>query len=273
MKLKFHQIVDPKGNTNKFCGASAISAVTGMASGSASKLIRQVGGRKTIKGAYTSEIVDSLYKCNINAVTQDPRVLGVKMPDGSDRRAWTQKPRVSLAKWLKHSKTIRTSGRIYLIVAGNHFQLVSGRKYTCGKVRDIVSIKSKSVSRRAQVERVYELVAKEGGVRIPEWLTEKKKLSSQQQLNNKHRYQAKKLMKEFGIEAEVEYRCSETKEYQYFVKMPDEYEELAHHLQDDLHHYHLAWGWYEIYGIVERQVEFIKENKDHSWLKEYRQRK
>ena len=273
MKLKFHQIVDPKGNTNKFCGASAISAVTGMASGSASKLIREVGGRKTIKGAYTREIVDSLYKCNINAVTQDPRVLGVKMPDGSDRRAWSQRPRVSLAKWLQHSKTIRTSGRIYLIVAGNHFQLVSGRKYTCGRIRDIVSIKSSRVKRRAQVEQVYELVAKEGGVKIPEWLTEKKKLTSDQKLNNRSRYQAKKLMKEHGIVAEVEYRCSETKQYQYFVRMPDEYEELAFHLQDGLSQYHCAWGWYEVHDIVEQQVAFMKANKDHSWLKEYRQRK
>jgi hypothetical protein len=240
MKLKLNQIVDEKGNTNRYCGPSAISAVTGMPTGSAAKLLRIVGGRKAIKGAYVGEVKSALYKCNIIAEPSKPTTLGVKMPDGTDRRTWSQEPRVTLAQWLKHSKTIRTSGRIFLIVAGNHYQLVSGRKFTCGRVRDIISIRAKGVKRRSRVERVFELTAREGGVKIPDILFQKKQLTEEQKQNAKWRYQAQKL---------------------------------AHHLDDGLYCDHLCWGFMEVHSKVEEQIAFMTENKEHPWLKKYRQNK
>lgn len=273
MKLKLNQIVDEKNNTNRYCGPSAISAVTGMATGSASKLLRIVGGRKAIKGAYVGEVKSALYKCNILAEPSYPTALGVKMPDGSDRRTWSQEPRVTLAKWLKHSKTIRTSGRIFLIVAGNHYQLVSGRKFTCGRVRDIISIRAKGVKRRSRVERVFELTAREGGVKIPEELFQKKQLTTEQKQYAKWRYEAKKLAKEHNIGIELERIDSYDNMRQYYVSMPDEYEELAHHLDDGLYCDHLCWGFMEVHSKVEEQIAFMTENKEHPWLKEYRQRK
>ena len=273
MKLKLNQIVDEKGNTNRYCGPSAISAVTGMPTGSAAKLLRIVGGRKAIKGAYVGEVKSALYKCNILAEPSKPTTLGVKMPDGTDRKTWSQEPRVTLAQWLKHSKTIRTSGRIFLIVAGNHYQLVSGRKFTCGRVRDIISIRGKGVKRRSRVERVFELVAREGGVKIPEELFQKKQLTEDQKRNAKWRYQARKLAKEHGITIELEQIDSYDNMRQYYVSMPDEYEELARHLDNGLYCDHLCWGFSEVLGQVKTQIEFMTENKEHPWLKNYRQNK
>ena len=48
--------------------------------------------------------------------------------------------KITLARWLKLNIKERTPGRIFLISAGYHWQLVSGRKYVCGILKEIVSI-------------------------------------------------------------------------------------------------------------------------------------
>ena len=64
---------------------------------------------------------------------------------------------VTLAGWLKHTVKDRDANRVFLIVAGWHWQLVQGRRYVCGLTGDIVSIRDKRVKRRARVAEVYEL--------------------------------------------------------------------------------------------------------------------
>ncbi|MDP7346095.1 MAG: hypothetical protein QGG60_09135 [Anaerolineales bacterium] len=146
-KLKLTAITD--GNdSNRYCGPSAISALTNLTTGEAARLIRKQNGRKTIKGAHTYEVLDALQACNITATRwQEPGV----------RLSRTTGP--TLAGWLKMSKADRTPGRIFLIVAGWHWQLVSGRRYTCGRIREIVSIRDKRVKRRARVAEVWELTS------------------------------------------------------------------------------------------------------------------
>ena len=146
-KLKLTAISD--GNdSNRYCGPSVISALTDLTTGEAARLIRKQHGRKTIKGAHTYEVLDALLACNITATRwQEPGV----------RLSRTTGP--TLAGWLKMSKADRTPGRVFLIAAGWHWQLVSGRRYTCGRIREIVSIKDKRVKRRARVAEVYELTS------------------------------------------------------------------------------------------------------------------
>ena len=139
MKLKLRAITD--GNDkNRFCGPSAISAVTNLKTGEAARLIRKQTGRSNVMGTHTSEMRQALAAC------------GIEM---RFYRFNSRNP--TLAKWLRESKADRTPGRVFLIVAGHHWQLVSGRRYTCGRIRDIVSIKDKRVKRRARVAEVYEL--------------------------------------------------------------------------------------------------------------------
>ena len=139
MKLKLRAITD--GNDkNRFCGPSVISAVTNLTTGEAARLIRKQTGRSNVMGTHTSEIRQALAACGI-----ETRFY----------RFNSRNP--TLAKWLRESKEDRTPGRLFLISAGHHWQLVSGRRYTCGRIRDIVSIKDKRVKRRARVREVYEL--------------------------------------------------------------------------------------------------------------------
>ena len=144
-KLKLGEVKDGK-DKNRYCGPSVISAVTNLTTGEAARLIRMQTGAKKITGTHRSEVHGALRACNISV---KPRHYpGLNRTIGP-----------TLAGWLKMSKADRTSGRVFLIVAGWHWQLVSGRKYTCGRIREIVSIKDKRVKRRARVAEVYELTS------------------------------------------------------------------------------------------------------------------
>jgi hypothetical protein len=146
-KLKLRAIIDGK-DSNQYCGPSVISALTDLTTGEAARLIRMQNGRRTIRGSYTHEVLDALRACNIKATRWQK--LGVRLNR-------TTGP--TLAGWLKMSKADRTPGRVFLLVAGWHWQLVSGRRYTCGRIREIVSIKDKRVKRRARVYEVHELTS------------------------------------------------------------------------------------------------------------------
>ena len=146
-KIKLKAITDGK-DKNRYCGPSVISALTDLTTGEAARLIRKQSGRPKITGTSTSQVLDGLRACNIKACRWEKP--GVRL---------NRKTGPTLAGWLKMSQEDRTPGRVFLIVAGWHWQLVSGRRYTCGRIREIVSIKDKRVKRRGRVAEVYELTS------------------------------------------------------------------------------------------------------------------
>ena len=238
-KLKLGTITDGK-DKNRYCGPSVISALTDLTTGEAARLIRKQSGRKTIKGTYTREVRDALRACNIVS-------FGVKV----------EHPKPTLARWLKLSKADRTPERVFLISAGHHWQLVSGRRYTCGRIRDIVSIRDKRVKRRARVRQVWEL--KSNNVTKPDIDVSKPKSKS-----NPAYYQIKKLVKqypEFGLTYEIEDRSyGLVGSTYYWAEMSSELENLAfekgHWLQDE----HGCSGLDEVLDRMKEMVEFGKEH-------------
>ena len=155
-KLKMGAIKDGT-DRNQYCGPSVISAVTALTTGEAARLIRKQSGRKMVKGTYSSEVKKALEACNVKMLPLNHSFNYTRMLQQKSRLNRTNGP--TLAAWLKMSKEYRTAGRIFLIVAGHHWQLVSGRRYTCGRVREIISIRDKRVKRRARVSAVYELTS------------------------------------------------------------------------------------------------------------------
>jgi len=132
---------------NRYCGPSVISAITGMTTGEAAAQLRAVSGKRAIKGTYTSWIRAVLRKNNIEMLScRDVWNIKLNRTDG-----------ITLAGWLKHTVKDRDANRVFLLVAGWHWQLVQGRRYVCGQTRQIVSIRDKRVKRRARVAEVYEL--------------------------------------------------------------------------------------------------------------------
>jgi len=228
-KLKLRAITD--GNDmNSYCGPSVISALTDLTTGEAARLIRKQRGRVAIKGTSRYEVFDALYACNI--IPSQWKSDGVRL-------GRTNGP--TLAKWLKLSKEDRTPGRVFLIVAGWHWQLVCGRKYTCGRIREIVSIRDNRVKRRARVAEVYELQS--DNVIKPDIDVSKPK--------GKYataRAKAKRIAKKIGVEIEVSRRGPDI---DYAVYPPEG-------IEDPYEGDHMAWDWDEVLEMVEEYEKIIK---------------
>jgi len=184
--VKIKPVNNTTSDTNRYCGPAVISAVTGMTTGEAARLIRHVSGQRKVTGSHTFHVLRAMSLCNIQNV----------------KTTVTTKP--TLAQWLKGSKDIRTSGRVFLIVAGNHFQLVEGRRYVCGRTRDIVSVRSKYVKRRCRVETVHELI-NEGKIQIPNAARKPKTVDHAASNRAKAQRFAKKLDVKINIERYYDY--------------------------------------------------------------------
>jgi hypothetical protein len=181
MPIKIKSVTHKRGDRNRYCGPSAISAITGMNTGEAARLLRHVSGKTSIKGCYTHHMLLGLRMCGVSTKYR------------------TVKNRPTLAAWLRDSKDMRTSGRVFLVVAGNHFQIISGRRYVCGITEEIVSIKDPKVKRRARVTEVIELFA-EGRITVPDVARKPAKDRTRSALRRKCR----KLAAEHGFTIDVE---------------------------------------------------------------------
>lgn len=183
-----------KADVNRYCGAAVVSAITGMTTGEAARLVRHLSGVRSVKGTSTRQIRDAFNACGIQFKS---RSYGMRLNRTNG---------VTLAGWLKGSVKHRNAERVFLIVAGHHWQLVQGRRYVCGITKDIVSIKDKKVKRRARVSEVYELqlMTASGKIKIPE-ISKKPKNPNSGATASK----ARRLAKELGIEIEIEHYHSE----------------------------------------------------------------
>lgn len=143
VKLKLHAVNHGTKATdkNRYCGPSAISAVTGLTTGESARLIRSVTGKASVKGTHASELIGAFAKCNIE-------VSSVRCVSGES----------TLGQWLKDSRQLRGDD-VFLVGAGHHWQLVQGRRYVCGLTTEVVSQRDRRVKRRAKVKSVYRLTA------------------------------------------------------------------------------------------------------------------
>ena len=187
LKIKAVNHGKTKADQNRYCGPSAISAITGMTTGEAARLIRLESGQTAVRGTHTSHLLYALSKCNVR---HERRSFGLKL----HRRTGP-----TLAGWLKATVKERTANRVFLIVAGWHWQLIQGRRYVCGIVKEPVSIKSKRIKRRARVAEVYELWCDQKVV-IPSQARKPKSLD----YNAKWRRLSKKLAEKLNVRLDVE---------------------------------------------------------------------
>jgi hypothetical protein len=146
-----------KADVNRYCGAAVVSAITGMTTGEAARLVRHLSGVRSVKGTSTRQIRDAFNACGIQFKS---RSYGMRLNRTNG---------VTLAGWLKGSVKYRNAERVFLIVAGHHWQLVQGRRYVCGITKDIVSIKDKKVKRRARVSEL-QLMTASGKIKILKYL-------------------------------------------------------------------------------------------------------
>ena len=139
--MKLHPVTDGP-NKNRYCGPSALSAITGLLTDDTARHLRRVTGKRAIRGTHNWAMLRVLRQlgyraCLVCAPTRDERP--------------------TLTSWLRESKGMRTGGRVFLVVAGHHYQVISGRRFVDSKTRQIVGIKHEKVKRRARVARVWEI--------------------------------------------------------------------------------------------------------------------
>lgn len=134
---KLGPVVRKTKASNRFCGPAIISALTGADTAEIAKVMRHVTGRKMITGSHTNEV---------NRVLQ---LYGLELVNGQTACKTETGQLPTLTRWLKD--TPRPAGTVYLVSAGNHWQLVSGRRYVCGISKEVVSIRDKVVKRRSRV--------------------------------------------------------------------------------------------------------------------------
>jgi len=163
MKLKLKAVNHGK-DKNRFCGPSVISAVTDLTTGKAARLIRMKTGKRMVTGTHASEVESVLNDCGIQMTTLPP-------PEGCK---FGRSKGITLAHWLRLTHGQRKD-RIFLVVAGWHWQLISGNRYVCGRISSegIVSIKHPKVKRRARIAEVFELTS--DNVKMPDTDVSKQK--------------------------------------------------------------------------------------------------
>lgn len=131
---------------NRYCGPAVISAIAGIPTSEAARMIREARNKRMVKGTHIGDLIPVFNKLGFIVTRLD-------VPT---------KPYITMARWFRLNKTIRTAGRVFLISAGHHWQLTSGRKFVCGQTMEIVSVRDKRVHRRARVKSVWEISKSQG---------------------------------------------------------------------------------------------------------------
>ena len=126
-----------KGN-NTYCGPAVVSSLTGLNTDQAAQLIREYGGRRSVKGCYTHEVRGALAEIGLSTH---------RIPaEGLTLNQWHR----------KHIYKAHNFNDVFLVVAGDHFQLIKGYRFICGQTLVPVPFKTdRRVHRRARVKDAY----------------------------------------------------------------------------------------------------------------------
>jgi len=235
---------------NRYCGPAVVSFLTGKNTSDIARWMRKTTAshRSSIRGTHTRDVDEAL------------KAHGLRL----SRIQSGNKP--TLAGWLKANRDKRTPGRVFLLAAGHHWQLIAGRRYACGAIGGIVSVRDSRIKRRARVTEAYEVLPFDGTTHYHDWeaLIEQPKAAgrSERNLNAKCRRAAQKLIKEhpeFELRIERDYPDG-IHSMTYWVYGSDEMERLATELDHELGDCHYCDDWNEVHDRLERMVEFYKEH-------------
>ena len=220
-----------KADVNRYCGAAVVSAITGMTTGEAARLVRHLSGVRSVKGTTIRQIRDAVNACGVQFNRFEPVKFGMR---------FNRTNGVTLTGWLRGTVKYRNAERVFLVVAGQHWQLVQGRRYVCGLTNEIVSIKDKKVKRRARVSYVYELTAPDG-ITIPHVAKKPKNPNSGATASK-----ARRLAKELGVEIEID--CNHDNERSYWL---GGYKDAVDYAEIGVIEQHTAYSWSEVVDTLQ----------------------
>ena len=177
-KLKIRDVVR-KENSNKYCGASALSVITGLDSSICARILADFDEEVMIKGCTYKTMIRGIlnYGLKVQRVYDLPKRLGgfIKQRKVGDKN-------------------------FYLIVARNHYQIIQGNRYVCGQAGKVASIyRNKYCEWGADLEKVWII---SGDVKMPKHI--KDKINKWQNRNNndfiKDERKVKRLLKDYYVD-------------------------------------------------------------------------
>lgn len=240
MPVKLHPI-NRGPRDNRYCGPAVVSFITGKNTSEVATFIRnRYRNGKAIRGTYDYEIDGAL------------SALGYHLK-------WVNISgfQPTLAGWLKADKHLRSTGRVFLVNAGKHWQLISGRKYACGRIGEIVSIRDSRVKRRCRVKDVWE-VSRMPEAAKDEW---QKYVTDRKPRYTGYSYRVRKILRDnpqYGFSYEVEWRVDNTNVY--YVSMSKELEDKAFEMQHHLCDEHYCYGLEEVLTRLTDMLEFAEQH-------------
>jgi len=242
--MKLFSLNSP-ARSNRYCGPAILSFLTGQDTSECASWFRRYSNhRGSVRGSSWRNMLKVLAHLNFDFV---PLYIA---------------ERPTLARWLRENKEGRTPGRVYLVCAGNHWQLITGRRYACGRIGELVSIKDKRVKRRARVERVWELKLK-GKLKIP---PERDGAKDQ---NSKPRAKAKRLEAKYMDSDDIGFENQSG--WEGYGSYPDRYYRLDFFVsrpewldesEDPYDGAHYCYNWEEVVDIMEAYVALIGTDED-----------
>lgn len=180
--------INRKKSGNRYCGPAAISAITGCTTDDAALVLRHVTSRRAIKGTTSSDLIIAL------------RAFGLDM---YLRHEYRGKARPTFARWIEESRSMRSAGRVLIVNAGWHWQVISGRRTVCSITQEVVGFDHPKVRRRARVAAVYEVLLPRGATSIkrPTSILETTKARSSADATGRRKLRA--LAAKHGIELDT----------------------------------------------------------------------
>lgn len=214
---------------NRYCGPAVIALLTGMTTDDASRLIRTISRKPMVTGTSTKEMLVALDYSDV----LHKQVLGHIPRD--------MKSRPTIAAWLE---TIQPE-KLYLVEAGNHWQLIGSGHFVDGIVKKPVPVTDKRARRRSKIKNAW-LVNNSQAV-IP-----RERIDSLPKKNMDHIHVRRKIV-ELIKGTEIEFHDPDYQGGTIYVYPP---EEFSHGIRDEYGEEHFCDSWQE---ALERAEVYLKE--------------
>lgn len=232
MKITLHSVNHSGPRKNRYCGPSALSAITGLSTGDTAALLRKVSSKRSIKGTHTRHMKVAL------------EWLGYRTGCDFDYEHLPAKGRPTLLQWAKRREKVSET---YLLSVGHHWAVVQGRRYVCGIIGGIVSLKQ-SPKKRARVKaawRVYRHTEVKPETVIPV-------VVRKPDTERKVRAQAKALIIEYNLNVDEPNKGDDL----FWVYPPDTVD--GRPFPDPRADEHYAYGWGDVLDLAREYAAAIK---------------
>lgn len=233
--------VRAKRGSNRYCGPSALSAVTGIDTYHTAALLRHVSGRPAIRGCAVDHMLVALHR------------LGLRVDMIASFSYLPSRQRPTLQAWARDSE-YRRRNDVILCVAGDHYVLLQGDRYVCGISKDVVPL-AEAPYRRHKLSSAFRLTRAKPQPDIKALLPKPRRKTAEEKRAASDATFARRLARAHGIEIEVEGG-------RIVVWGPAFLPEIDEEVCDPFYGDHTAEGWPDALKMV-REYARLKETKPH----------